>query len=128
MELLKYWLFLIYFVFFQVSEIFDDFEPDPLGAASLAQVHKAKLKDGTPVAVKVQHPKVMAHSFVDMATMEVSNVCVVIIIGWNSYQLEKNATSVEYASKAYQYNQFQFCHCGLVIPFGTSYHGQHWFR
>jgi aarF domain-containing kinase len=43
-----------------------------LGAASLAQVHKAKLKDGTTVAVKVQHPLVKAHSLVDMKTMEVT--------------------------------------------------------
>ena len=55
-----------------MDEIFTNFEDKPLGAASLAQVHKAKLKDtGTVVAVKVQHPRVKAHSVVDMATMEV---------------------------------------------------------
>lgn len=44
---------------------------EPLGAASLAQVYKAKLKSGETVAVKVQHAKVQAHSFVDMKTMEI---------------------------------------------------------
>ncbi|MBW2315998.1 MAG: AarF/ABC1/UbiB kinase family protein [Deltaproteobacteria bacterium] len=34
---------------------FRDFEPEPLGAASIAQVHRATLLDGTPVAVKVQY-------------------------------------------------------------------------
>lgn len=52
--------------------VFDEIDPEPLGAASLAQVHKARLKDGTLVAVKVQHPYVQGNSLVDMKTMEVS--------------------------------------------------------
>uniref|UniRef100_A0A1B0CL93 Protein kinase domain-containing protein n=2 Tax=Lutzomyia longipalpis TaxID=7200 RepID=A0A1B0CL93_LUTLO len=53
------------------EELFDDFEAEPLGTASLAQVHRAKLKDGTAVAVKVQHPYVRGNSIVDMKTMEI---------------------------------------------------------
>ncbi|BES92914.1 ABC1 family [Nesidiocoris tenuis] len=52
------------------SEIFIDFDPIPLGTASLAQVHKAKLKSGETVAVKIQHPFVKGNSLVDMKTME----------------------------------------------------------
>jgi aarF domain-containing kinase len=55
----------------QPREIFSDIEEEPIGAASLAQVHKATLKDGTVVAVKVQHPYVRGNSLVDMKTMEV---------------------------------------------------------
>lgn len=51
-------------------ELFEEFDEKPLGTASLAQVHKAKLHDGRVVAVKVQHPNVKAHSTVDMATMD----------------------------------------------------------
>ncbi|CAG9856848.1 unnamed protein product [Phyllotreta striolata] len=51
-------------------EIFSKIEEVPLGTASLAQVHKATLKDGTVVAVKVQHPYVQGNSKVDMKTME----------------------------------------------------------
>lgn len=54
-----------------VFEIFESFEPEPLGTASLAQVHKAKLKTGEVVAVKVQHPYVKGNSMVDMKTMEI---------------------------------------------------------
>jgi len=53
------------------EDIFSEFDEKPLGAASLAQVHKAKLKDGRVVAVKVQHAFVKGNSLVDMKTMEV---------------------------------------------------------
>ena len=37
-------------------KVFPEFGPTPLAAASLAQVHRAKLSDGTSVIVKVQRP------------------------------------------------------------------------
>ncbi|CAH0552803.1 unnamed protein product [Brassicogethes aeneus] len=52
------------------EELFETFDPKPLGTASLAQVHRATLKDGTVVAVKVQHPYVQGNSLIDMKTME----------------------------------------------------------
>ncbi|PRT54767.1 ABC1 family protein MCP2 [Wickerhamiella sorbophila] len=39
-----------------IEELFVSFDREPLGTASLAQVHRAELLDGTKVAVKVQHP------------------------------------------------------------------------
>ncbi|KAF7623467.1 ABC1 domain-containing protein [Meloidogyne graminicola] len=54
-----------------IDEVFDEFDPMPCGAASLAQVHKARLKStGEYVAVKIQHPHVRSRSVVDMVTME----------------------------------------------------------
>ncbi|KAE8586127.1 hypothetical protein XENTR_v10021559 [Xenopus tropicalis] len=55
----------------EISEVFVEFEEKPLGAASLAQVHRAVLQDGRKVAVKVQHPKVQAQSARDILLMEV---------------------------------------------------------
>lgn len=56
----------------QIKELFVSFEDTPLGAASLAQVHKAVLQDGRTVAVKIQHPKVQAQSSKDILLMEVN--------------------------------------------------------
>lgn len=42
------------------SKVFRQIMPQPLGAASIAQVHEAVLLDGTHVAVKVQRPDIYA--------------------------------------------------------------------
>jgi aarF domain-containing kinase len=55
----------------QPEEVFLSIDPEPLGTASLAQVHKAVLHDGRTVAVKVQHASVRGNSLVDLKTMEV---------------------------------------------------------
>jgi len=39
-----------------LEEIFAEVEPTPVAAASLAQVHRATLKDGTHVVLKIQRP------------------------------------------------------------------------
>jgi len=40
-----------------VDEVFASFDPVPLGSASIGQVHKAELRSGETVAVKVQRPE-----------------------------------------------------------------------
>lgn len=41
-----------------IAELYTDFEREPLAAASVAQVHRARLPDGRQVAVKVLRPSV----------------------------------------------------------------------
>ena len=41
----------------RISKLFESFEEEPLGSASLGQVHAAILRDGRSVVVKVQRPK-----------------------------------------------------------------------
>ena len=41
---------------FRISNGFDSFESDPLASASLGQVHRARMRDGREVVVKVQRP------------------------------------------------------------------------
>ncbi len=40
----------------KIENIFEEIDKDPISAASLGQVHKAKLKSGEKVAVKIQRP------------------------------------------------------------------------
>jgi len=42
----------------RISKAFADFEPAPLAAASLSQVHRATMRDGRAVVVKVQRPDI----------------------------------------------------------------------
>ena len=49
-----------------IEAIFADFEDEPLAAASIAQVHRARLDDGAPVIVKVRRPGIRAQIDRDM--------------------------------------------------------------
>jgi predicted unusual protein kinase regulating ubiquinone biosynthesis (AarF/ABC1/UbiB family) len=48
---------------------FASFDPEPLAAASLAQVHRAVLRSGREVVVKVQRPGIRAQISEDMAAL-----------------------------------------------------------
>ena len=55
-----------------VEQIFSCFEPEPAAAASLAQVHRACLLDGTNVVVKVQRPRIERLVATDLAAMRLA--------------------------------------------------------
>lgn len=52
-----------------LADLFDDFETAPLGAASMAQVHRARLAGGERVAVKVQYPWLARSLPADLAVL-----------------------------------------------------------
>ena len=49
-----------------LAECFATFEHQPIASASIGQVHRATLADGTPVAVKVQHVGIQKQVHVDL--------------------------------------------------------------
>jgi ubiquinone biosynthesis protein len=54
----------------RLSKAFSRFDRTPIAAASLGQVHRAALRDGREVAVKVQRPNVREQVLKDMETMD----------------------------------------------------------
>lgn len=51
-------------------EVFRDLEQEPLAAASIAQVHRAKLQDGTPVVLKIRRPRIRVKIEADLRILE----------------------------------------------------------
>jgi len=49
-----------------VEDVFQRIDPQPIAAASIAQVHDATLKDGTHVVIKVQRPRIPEIAEVDL--------------------------------------------------------------
>jgi ubiquinone biosynthesis protein len=53
----------------EIRDLFREFDPEPLAAASIAQVHKATLHSGEVVAVKVRRPGIEAVIEADLAIL-----------------------------------------------------------
>ena len=54
----------------RLSKAFDAFNPEPLAAASLGQVHRATMRGGREVAVKVQRPNVRDQVMKDLEALD----------------------------------------------------------
>lgn len=54
----------------RLSKAFSRFDPEPLASASLGQVHRAALRDGREVAVKVQRPGIRSRIAGDLEALE----------------------------------------------------------
>ena len=80
------------------EELYAEFDPTPLAAASLAQVHRAVLRDGRDVAVKIQRPGIHAQLRSDVR-----------ILARMSQALERRARWAEDMDLA-----------GVVLEFGTT--------
>ncbi|KAI9205393.1 kinase-like domain-containing protein [Polychytrium aggregatum] len=54
----------------KIASVFQEFEDTALGAASIGQVHRAKLHDGREVVVKIKYPSSFEHFADDVATVK----------------------------------------------------------
>jgi predicted unusual protein kinase regulating ubiquinone biosynthesis (AarF/ABC1/UbiB family) len=54
----------------RLSKLFGEFEREPMAAASLAQVHRATMRDGRAVVVKVQRPDIREQIVEDLEALE----------------------------------------------------------
>ncbi len=54
----------------RLSKAFLTFDEEPLASASLGQVHRATLRDGRPVAVKIQRPGILEQVLADLTVLD----------------------------------------------------------
>ena len=54
------------------AQLFSRIDPEPIAAASLAQVHKAELIDGTQVVIKVQMPSIEHTVDIDLTAFKIA--------------------------------------------------------
>jgi ubiquinone biosynthesis protein len=50
----------------RISKAFSEFDAEPIAAASIGQVHRARMRDGREVVVKVQRPNIREHILEDL--------------------------------------------------------------
>ncbi|NOY53978.1 MAG: AarF/ABC1/UbiB kinase family protein [Deltaproteobacteria bacterium] len=94
-----------------LGEVFDDFDPTPLAAASLGQVHKAKYR-GEEVAVKVQRPGI--HHLVTIDLKIINRILSVLNHLFQSYQLRSLQVVIDEFSRTI-YEEMDFEHEALNI-------------
>jgi ubiquinone biosynthesis protein len=68
------------------NEIFEWIETEPVAAASIAQVHRARLYDGREVAVKVQYPGIVGIIDTDLAVLQ--RIVALVVRLYPSIQLQ----------------------------------------
>jgi len=79
-----------------IQEVFSKFEEEPIGSASIAQVHRAKLKDGSDVAVKIQRPGVTDDISADIDIMyRLAHLAEKSIAKFRTYQATRVVREVE---------------------------------
>lgn len=103
------------------EQVFDAFDGDAIAAASIGQVHRARLTDGRPVAVKVQYPNVRETIASDLAVARTLFKRIVRGPNLDAYFSEVRAKLLEetdYLNEAQNIAFFaeQYDHDGIVTP------------
>jgi predicted unusual protein kinase regulating ubiquinone biosynthesis (AarF/ABC1/UbiB family) len=79
-----------------ISDLFAEFEAEPIAAASIGQVYRARLHDGRRVAVKVQYPGIDAAVRADLRNLVMLRRVIQSAMPWvTSALLDELAGSIE---------------------------------
>jgi predicted unusual protein kinase regulating ubiquinone biosynthesis (AarF/ABC1/UbiB family) len=73
----------------RISKAFGSFDQEPLAAASLGQVHRATLRDGRPVCVKIQRPGIRKVIAEDMEALNEIMGLVALTRFGRQYQIQR---------------------------------------
>lgn len=106
-----------------LEELFAAFQPRPAAAASLSQVHRATLPDGTVVAVKVQRPDLDRLVCRDLDAMEAGLVLLNRLFPRRLQRTNLRAFFAEF--RRYTLQELDFSHEGRVIDrFRANFKGR----
>jgi len=106
-----------------LEDLFATFEPRPVAAASLSQVHRATLPDGTVVAVKVQRPDLDMLVSRDLDAMEAGLELLGRLFPRRLQRTNLRAFFAEF--RRYTLQELDFSHEGRVIDrFRASFQGR----
>jgi aarF domain-containing kinase len=86
-----------------MNDTFSEFDTTPIAAASLAQVHRARLTNGEPVAVKIQYPKVSFYMRGDLLAQRICMQILEKVLDRRGYddQMEKHLlTELDFTNEA----------------------------
>jgi predicted unusual protein kinase regulating ubiquinone biosynthesis (AarF/ABC1/UbiB family) len=108
------------------ANLFADFQQKPFAAASIGQVHRATLKDGTDVVVKVQYPAVKSSIDSDMrqlrrilrlgALFKVNEATLDAIFSEIRDQLEEELDYKQEADNLKRFREFHRDEPWIIIP------------
>ncbi len=108
------------------SEVFDEFEPEAFAAASLGQVHRARIKGSSQrVAVKVQYPDIARTIRDDLRNLKASALGLRLSGDWNNLQKQFDGIQrmfeqeLDYEQEAQFQEAARTCLAGqedLVVP------------
>lgn len=92
------------------SEIFAEFDMSPIASASIAQVHKARLKNGDVVAVKIQKPAIKKQMNWDLRAfrilLRVYEQVFDLPLSWSSDYIEEHMRMEADFENEARYNHF----------------------
>ncbi len=77
-----------------VQAAYAEFEWEPLAAASIGQVHRARLHDGRPVAVKIQYPGVAAAIDADLANHQLLTTFMSLLMSFAPRRIGVDAKAI----------------------------------
>jgi predicted unusual protein kinase regulating ubiquinone biosynthesis (AarF/ABC1/UbiB family) len=107
-----------------LDELFAEFEPEPIAAASIGQVYRARLHDGRRVAVKVQYPGIDAAVRADLKNLAMFRRILATAMPWVTpavldelrLHLESELDYVAEAATQRQISEIYTDHPFIVVP------------
>lgn len=108
-------------------EQFAEFADEPMAAASIGQVHRAVLRDGRQVVVKIQYPGVAQAIRDDLANTELLATCVRFLNSASGMKADVRAVAREAAARISE--EIDYRHeAASIAAFGELYRGHPFIR